>query len=174
MNIWTLIFLVTNIIYWAVFFYLISRRRWDAAALAVGLFHMLLASVLSVAPFRSLLDSGYRWQLGFVGFDGRVAVIPAFLMLGWTLVAAWITVAKGKGSWMWLIAVGDVLFALNLGAAIVLFTLRGNLVYQKIQVGQSFVLSGMLASLILLLCFVVPPMVSGIWAACRTRAIVEE
>ena len=82
MNIWTAIFLVTNAVYWAVFFYLLSRRRWNAATLAVGLFHMLLASVLSVAPFRSLLDSDYRWQLGFVSFDGRTAAIPAFLTLG--------------------------------------------------------------------------------------------
>ena len=72
---------------------------------------------------------------------------------------------------MWLIAVGDVLFALNLGAAIVIFPLRGNLAYQKIQFGENFVFSGMIASLILLLCFVVPPMVSGIWAACRARSV---
>ena len=163
---------VTNAIYWAVFFYLLSRRRWNAAALVVGLFHMLLASVLSVAPFRSLLDSDYRWQLGFVGIAGPVAVIPAFLTLGWALAAAWITVAKGKGGWMWLIAIGDVLFALNLGAAIVLFPLQGNLAYQKIQLGESFVLSGIIASLILLLCFVVPPIASGIWAARRARSIV--
>jgi hypothetical protein len=172
MNIWTPIFLVTNAVYWAVFFYLLSRRRWNAAALAVGIFHMLLASVLSVAPFRSLLDSDYRWQLGFVSFDGRVAAIPAFLTLSWALGAAWITVGKGKGGWMWLIAAGDVLFALNLSAAIVLFPLSGNLAYQKIQFGESFVLSGMKASLILLLCFVLPPMWSGIWAARRARSIV--
>lgn len=171
MNIWTAIFLVTNAVYWAVFFYLLSRRRWNAAALEVGLFHMLLASVLSVAPFRSLLDSDYRWQLGYVGFDGPVAVIPALVTLGWTLAAAWITVAKGKGNWMWLIAAGDVLFALNLGAAIVLFPFRGNLAYQKIQFGETFVLSGMKASLILLLCFVVPPMGIGIWAARRARSV---
>jgi hypothetical protein len=171
MKIWTSIFLVTNAVYWAVFFYLLSRRRWNAAALAVGLFHMLLASVLSVAPFRSLLDSDYRWQLGFVGFDGQVAVIPAFLTLAWTLAGAWITVAKGKGGWMWLIAVGDVLFALNLGAAIVLFPLRGNLAYQKIQFGESFILSGMKASLVLLICFVAPPMLCGIWAASRARSV---
>ena len=172
MAIWTRIFLVTNAIYWAIFFYLLSRCRRSAAALVVGLFHMLLASVLSVAPFRALLDSAYRWQLGFVGFGGRMAVIPAFLTSGWTLAAAWITVAKGRGRWMWLIAVGDLLFALNLGAAIVLFPWRGNLAYQKIQFGKGFVLTGMMASLILLLCFVVPPIVSGIWAARRARSIV--
>ena len=167
MQIWTAIFLVTNTIYWAVFFYLLSRRRWSAAALVVGLFHMLLASVLSVAPFRTLLDSDYRWQLGYVDIAGRVAVIPALITLGWTLAAAWITVAKGRGSWMWLIAIGDVLFALNLGAAIVLFPLQGNLAYQKIQLGESFILSGTIASLILLLGFVVPPIGIGIWATCR-------
>ena len=172
MSIWTSIFLVTNTIYWAVFFYLLTRRRWNAAALVVGLFHMLLASVLSVAPFRSLLDSAYRWQLGFVELDGRVAVIAAFLTLSWTLAAAWITVARGKGRWMWLIAVGDILFALNLGAAIVLFPLRGNFAYQRIQLGGNFVLSGIVASIILVLCFVVPPIVSGIWAARRARLIV--
>lgn len=75
---------------------------------------------------------------------------------------------------MWMIAAGDVLFALNLGAAIVLFPLRGDLAYQKIQLGESFVLSGMKASLVLLLCFVVPPMVSGIWAARRVRSVGYE
>lgn len=59
---------------------------------------MLLASVLSVAPFRSLLDSDFRWQLGSVDIAGRAAMIPAFLTLGWSLAAAWITVAKGKGA----------------------------------------------------------------------------
>ncbi len=58
---------------------------------------MLLASVLSVAPFRALLNSDYRWQLGFVGFDGRVAVIPGFLTLGWALAGGMDHCSKGKG-----------------------------------------------------------------------------
>ena len=117
MTVWTSIFLVSNAVYWAIFFFLLTRRRWDAAAFTVGLFHMLLASVLSVAPFRSLIDPAYRWQLGFVGFDGRVAVVPAVLTLSWALAAAWLAVAKGKGRWMWLVAAGDLLFAVNLGAS---------------------------------------------------------
>jgi hypothetical protein len=71
MNIWAPIFLVTNAIYWAVFFYLLSRRRWNAAALMVGLFHMLLASVLSVAPFRSLLDSVIDGSLASLALMGE-------------------------------------------------------------------------------------------------------
>jgi len=172
MTVWTQIFLASNAIYWAIFFFLLARRPRDTAAFTIGLFHMLLASVLSVAPFRSLLDPAYQWQLGFVGFDGRVAVVPAFLTLGWALAAAWLAVAKRKGSWMWLIAVGDVLFAVNLGAAILMFPGRGDLSYQKIQLGESFVLTGTLASFLLLLGFVVPPIVSGIWAVRRARLAV--
>ena len=169
MTLWTKIFVVTNVIYWALFFYLLSRRRWNAAALLVGLFHMLLASTLSVAPFRSLFDAGYRWQLGFVGFDGRAAAIPAFLTLGWAVAAACIAVGRARGRWMWLVVVGDILFALNLGAAIVLFPLRGNPAYQKIQFGETVILSGWMASLILLFAFVLPPVMSGIWAGRRAR-----
>jgi len=166
---WTQIFLVTNVIYWALFFYLLSRRRGNAAALVVGLFHMLLASTLSVAPFRSLFEAGYRWQLGFVGFDGRAAAIPAFLTLGWALASAYVVVARARGRWMWLVAVGDIIFGLNLGAAILLFPLRGNLAYQKIQLGKTVILSGWMASLILLLGFVLPPVMSGVWAGRRAR-----
>jgi hypothetical protein len=173
MPVWIQIFLFTNVLYWALFFYLLSRRRWNAVALVVGLFHMLLASVLSVAPFRALLDADYRWQLGFVGFEGRAAVLPAFLTLGWALAAAWVIVAQGRGRWMGLIALGDILFALNLGAAILLFPLRGNPAYQKIQLGERFILTGWMASLILLLCFVFPPVMSGIWAARRSRLGVK-
>jgi hypothetical protein len=173
MAIWTQIFLISNAIYWAIFFYLLSRRRWDRAAFTVGLFHMLLASVLSVAPFRSLLDPAYRWQLGFVGCGGRVAAIPAFLTLGWTLAAAWLAVAKGAGGSMWVIAVGDLFFALNLAAAILLFPLRGNLAYQKVQLGEKFIVTGWMASLILLLGFVAPPIASCIWAARRSRRLFK-
>jgi len=172
MTVWIQIFLVTNIIYWALFFYLLSRRRINATALAVGLFHMLLASVLSVAPFRSLLDADYRWQLGFVGFEGRAAAMSAFLALGWALAAAGVVVAQQRGRWMWLVAVGDLLFALNLGAAILLFPLLGNLAYQKIQLGERFILTGWVASSVLLLGFVLPPVVSGIWAVGRRRSDV--
>lgn len=171
MTVWIQIFVVTNVIYWALFFYLLSRRRRrDAVALVVGLFHMLLASVLSVAPFHTLLDADYRWQLGFVGFEGRAAVIPASLTLGWALAASWVVVDQGRGRWMWMVAIGDVLFALNLGAATLLFPLRGNLAYQKIQLGERFILIGWMASLILLLGFVLPPIMSGIWAARRSRS----
>ena len=170
MTLWTKIFLVTNIIYWALFIYLLSRRRINAAGIAVGLFHMLLASVLSVAPFRSLLDADYRWQLGFVSFEGRAAAVPAFLALGWTLASAGLVVTQQRGPWMWLVGVGDLLFALNLGAAILLFPLQGNLAYQTIQLGERFILTGWIASAILLVSFVLPPVLSGIWALTRHRA----
>lgn len=172
MSIWTGIFLITNTIYWVVFFCLLWPRRRDTAALIVGSFHMLLASVLSVAPFRSLLDADYRWQLGFIVFNGRLAVVAGFLTLGWALVAAWLTVSKARGRWLWLVAIGDIFFAANLGAAILFFSSRGDPAYQKIQFGEYFILTGLKAAIIFLLGFVLPPILSGIWALRRVRSVV--
>ena len=79
MAIWFQIALALNVIYWAVFFYLLSRRRWNAPALAVGIFHMLFAAVISVAPIRSLLDPDYiGYGLGVIHFEKR-AVAPVEL-----------------------------------------------------------------------------------------------
>src|SRR5688500_15396702 len=90
MAIWFQIALALNVIYWAVFFYLLSRRRWNAPALAVGIFHMLFAAVISVAPIRSLLDPDYiGYGLGVIHFEKRAVALPAALILGWALAAAW-------------------------------------------------------------------------------------
>ena len=52
MAIWFQIALVLNLIYWTIFFYLLSRRRWTGLGLAVGIFHMFFASLVSVANFQ--------------------------------------------------------------------------------------------------------------------------
>src|SRR5438128_11465172 len=116
MAIWFQIALVLNVIYWAVFFYLLSRRRWNVPALAVGIFHMLFAAVVSVAPIRSLLDPDYiGYALGVLHFEKRAVALPAVLILGWALAAAWVAVGMGRGRWMRLIMVGDIFLALSLG-----------------------------------------------------------
>ena len=51
MAIWFQIALVLNLIYWTIFLYLLSRRRWTGLGLAVGIFHMFFASLVSVANF---------------------------------------------------------------------------------------------------------------------------
>lgn len=167
MAIWFQIALVLNVIYWAVFFYLLSRRRWNVPASAIGLFHMLFATVVSVAPIRSLLDPDYiGYGLGALHFEKRAVVLPATLVLGWALAAAWVTVGKGRGRWMRLMMVGDLFFALSMGVSI----LVDNSQNWKFQLGEHFTATGGAGLLILLGLFTLPFIVSAIWAASRTQA----
>ena len=166
MAIWFQIAIALNVIYWAVFFYLLSRRRWNVPALAVGIFHMLFAGVVSVAPIRSLLDPDYvGYGLGVLQFEKRAVVVPATLILCWALASAWITVGRGMGRWMKLVMLGDFFFSLSMGLSIFLDDSHN----WKFQLGEYFTASGRAGLLILLGLFTAPFMVSGIWAAMRTQ-----
>jgi hypothetical protein len=82
---------------------------------------MLFSLVPSVAPFRSILDANYPGlELGFIRFEGMAATLPATLMFGWAVAAAWLAVSKGRGRWMTLIVVGDIFLALNFGGSTLL------------------------------------------------------
>src|SRR5512145_31448 len=101
--------------YWSIFFYLLKLRRWNVAALAVGVLHMLLATFGSVAPIRSVIDSNYAgWQIGLIRFEGWAVPLPAALMLVWSLASAWLAVGRGTGRPMKMIAVGDAFLGSNL------------------------------------------------------------
>ena len=167
MAIWFRIAIVLNIIYWAVFFCLLSRRRWNVPALAVGIFHMLFAAVVSVAPIRSLLDPDYvGYGLGVIHFEKRAVALPAALILGWALASAWVAVGKGRGSWMRLLVVGDLFFALGMGVSILLDDSQN----WKFQLGEHFTATGGAGLLILLGFFTLPFIASASWAASRTQA----
>lgn len=167
MAIWFQIALVLNVIYWAVFVFLLSRRRWNAAALVVGVCHMLFAAVISVAPIRSLLDPDYiGYGLGVLHFEKRAVVLPATLILGWALAAAWITVRKGRGRWMRLVMIGDLFLALSMMIAIVLDDSQN----WKFQLGENFTATGVAGLFILLGLFTFPFVASAIWAASRSQA----
>ena len=132
---------------------------------------MLFASLIVAAPIRSLFDTNYvGYQLGLIRFEGRWAVLPATLFLAWALSSAWIAVAHGRGRWMKLIAVGDILFALNLGGGFLLDFVRGDLAESKIQGGEFFTLQGTVAALIPLLLFALPFAASAVWAARRSQS----
>lgn len=166
MAIWFQIAIALNIIYWAIFSYLLSRRRWNVPALAVGLFHMLFAAVVSVAPIRSLLDPDYPgYSLGLIHLEKRAVVIPATLILGWALGAAWMAVGKSRGRWMRLVMVGDIFFAFSLGVSIVFDDSQN----WKFQLGENFTATGITGLLILLGFFTLPFIASAIWAATRTE-----
>jgi len=171
MSIWLWVVLVSNVVYWSIFFYLLTRRRWDVSALVFGILHMLFASLIAAAPIRSLFDSDYMgYQLGLVRFEGRWATLPATIFLAWALSSAWIAVARGRGRWMKLIAVGDILFALNLGGGFLLDFIRGDLAESKIQGGEFFTLQGTMAALIPLLLFALPFAASAVWAVRRSQS----
>jgi hypothetical protein len=166
MAIWFQIALVLNVIYWAVFLCLLSRRRWDIPALAVGILHMLFAAVVSVAPIRSLLDPDYPgYGLGVIHFEKRAVALPAAIILGWALTAAWVAVGKGRGRWMRLIMIGDFFLALSLAISIVLDDSQN----WKFQLGENFTAEGLTGLIILLGFFTLPFLASAIWAASRTR-----
>jgi hypothetical protein len=162
--IWFQIAIALNVIYWMIFFFLLSRRRWTVAGLLAGIFHMLFAAVVSVAPIRSTLDPQYmNFGLGFIQFKGQAAALPAALVLGWALSAAWIAVGKSKGKWMIAIAAGDIFLALNMGSSLLL-----NPGDWTFQLGEYLTISGVAGLLILLLFFTGPFVASAIWAIGRT------
>ena len=172
MTVWLWVVLVSLIVYWSIFSYLLGRnRRWDVPVIVFGISHMFFASLSVAAPIRSLLDPGYMgYQIGFVRFEGPAASLPAALILAWGLAAAWITVARGRGRWMILVAVGDILFALNLGGSLLLVLLRGDFAGMKIQGGEYFTISGGVAMSIILFVVVLPFVASAIWAARRAQS----
>ncbi len=56
---WLWIALISNFVSFAGFLWLLGRRRWTGAGLAVGVVHMLIATTFSVAPIRSAIDPNY-------------------------------------------------------------------------------------------------------------------
>lgn len=168
MAIWFWLALASNIIVWSIFFLQLSRRRWNVAALTVGVLHMLFAIVVSVAPFRSFLDSNYPGLgLGFLRFEKAAATLPATFIFCWAVAAALIAVAKGRGRWMLLLIVGDIFLALNFGGSTLL---EGHTDNWRIDFGEGRSITGLAGAFILLLLFTMPFVASAIWAASHSRS----
>lgn len=172
MTVWLWIALISNVIYWSIFFYLAARRRRHRGALAVGLLHLLFAAPLVVAPIRALIDASYvGYQLGFIRFEGRAAVLPASIILAWALSGAWLAVSgSSHQTWLKILAVGDLLFALNFGARFLLDWYRGELAGPQLQFGEHLTLYGPLAALIPTLLFAIPFVASAGWALARASS----
>lgn len=167
MAIWFWLALASNAVVWSIFFYLLSRQRWNVVALIVGILHMMFSLVLSVAPLRSFLDPNYPGLgLGFLRFEGTAATLPATLIFGWAVAAAGLAISKGRGPWMTLIVVGDIFLALNFGGSTLL---EGSSDNWQIEFVEGRSISGIASALILLLVFTFPFVASAIWAASRSR-----
>ena len=164
---WLWMAVVTIVASWLAFLYALRRRRWNFVSLIVGVFHMLFAATLSFAPFRSWFDPNYLGlSLGFLRFEGRRATIPCALMLAWSLAAALVAVAKGRGRWMILVLAGDVFWALNFGGSLLLGEGVGK---SKVQLGETATFTGASAILILFCFYVLPFVLSAIWSARHVR-----
>jgi len=167
MAVWFQIAIALNVVYWAIFIYLLTRRRWNIPALAVGVFHMLFAGLISVAPIRSFLDPNYvGYGLGVIQLEGLAVTLPAALILGLALASAWVAVGKAHGRWMKLVMVGDLFFATSMGLALIL----DNSQNWTFQLGEYVSVTGIWGLIILLGFFTLPFVVSAIWAARRIRA----
>jgi hypothetical protein len=163
MTLWLWIALISNLIYGTVFAILARRRRAGAAAIVVGVVHLLLAGVFSVAPIRSAIDPHYPGlAFGILRFEGRSAVLPAATVLIWALSCAFVAVGKGAGRAMWWIAAFDLLMAANLAAGILS---AGN--DNSIQFGEHFTIPPTAGLTLMLLLFVLGPAASGVWSARR-------
>lgn len=168
MAIWFWLAPAANVVVWSIFFYLLSHRRWNVAALIVSIMHMLFSVIVSVAPFRSLLDPSYPGLgLGFLRFEGMAATLPAALIFGWAVAGAWLAVSKGRGRWMTLIVVGNLFLALNFGGSTLL---EGRSDNWRIDFGEGRSITGLASAFILLLVFTFPFIASAIWAARRSRS----
>jgi len=162
---WLWIAVVSNLIYWTVFAILVKHRHTGAVAIVVGLVHLLLAAVFSVAPIRSAIDTNYPGlAFGILRFEGRSAVIPAAVVLIWALACAYLAVGKGAGRAMWWVAAFDLLMAANLAAGILS---AGD--DNTIQFGEHFTVPANAGLVLMLLFFVLGPAVSGIWSVRRAR-----
>ena len=168
MSPWIWIGLVTNAVYLAVFVILLVRHRPGFLATVLGSVHLLLGAAMSVAPFRSFIDADYPgFVLGVLEFQKRAATLPTACLLAWAVASAWILASRRRGPALWVVAIGDVLFALNQIASMV-ETGSNNI----IQFGEHLTIQGLPAVLIMGILFVLGPVVSGWWAGTRARQAV--
>jgi hypothetical protein len=160
---WIKIALITNLVYWAVFVSLAIRRRPGAGAIVLGVMHMLLAGVVSVAPIRSFVDADYPgFRIGVLHFEHRGATLPATIILVWALSSAFLLASRARGGKLWVVVGFDVLFALNQLADILRSGTGGN-----IQFGEHLTIGGLQAALIMAALFVGGPALSAWWTGRR-------
>jgi hypothetical protein len=120
---------------------------------------MLLATVVSVAPVRSFFDPEYLgFALGLLRFEGRAATLPSAVVLIGALASAWLVVSRSSGRSLLLVALFDLLFAVNAAAGTIM---RGD---YRIQFGNALTIDGIVGLAVMLLLFAGAPLLSAGWA----------
>jgi hypothetical protein len=163
---WLWIALISNVVYWTLFVLLLRRRRWTTTGLVVGIVHLLIAGIFSVAPFRSAVDPAYvGFRFGLLQFEGTATVLPAAILLVWALSCAYLAISRQSGKTLWFIAVFDFFIAANQMISILLTPANWT-----IQFGEHFSITGIAGAAVMLLLFALGPFLSGFWSARRAIA----
>jgi hypothetical protein len=164
MTVWLAGGLVLSALFWLGFVHL--RRRFQASpsqAWAAAV-QVAPAGLLSVAPWRSLLDPDYiGYGLGVLRFPGRSASLPATLILSSLLVSAWILLRFRGGRPYVVPALVNLLFAANLGLGIL------GEEAPRFQLGEHLTLTGAPALALVLVLLVLPFLLVAGWCGWRTR-----
>ena len=134
---------------------------------SVGALHLLFAMAASAAPYNAFAEVQFQWQVGFVGFSGRSAALPAILLIAWALTAACLAALQKKGRWLWLMVLGDSFWALNISARMAFDFFGGRLRDDTIQFGEHLTIAAVSAVVIMLLVLVTPFVASAAWSARR-------
>ena len=163
---WLWIAIISNTVYWSLFALQVRRRQWTKTGLVIGIVHLLVAAIFSVAPFRSALDPAYPgFRFGLLHFEGTATVLPAGILLIWSLCCAFIAINKKFGKSLWLIAGFDFLLAANQTFSILLSPIDWT-----IQFGEHFSITGIAGAAVMLLLFAFGPFLSGFWSVRRALA----
>ena len=163
---WLWIALLSNTIYWTFFALLLKRKRWTKSGLLVGIVHLLVAAIFSVAPFRSALDPAYPgFQFGLLHFEGTATVLPAATLLISALTCAYLAITKQSGRVMWFIASFDFLVTANQTVSILMSPADWT-----IQFGEHLTITGFAGAAIMLALFALGPFLSGYWSVKRVGA----
>lgn len=167
---WLTVIAVVNLGIWTLFGYLVWRRRWTRASLAVAALHILLISPMSAAPLRAMTESAtFHLGLGWVQVSGAIAAVPALIIWSWGLSAAVIALTRPNGGALSVIAIGDFALAANFGTFFTVTALEGALREFRAQGGEFVILSGLGWAALFLVVFVVPFTYSALWAVRNIR-----
>jgi hypothetical protein len=163
MTTWLWIAVISNAIYWAVFLFLLKRRHWNKTSLVIGIVHLLIAGIFSVAPIRSAMDPAYPgFRFGLLHFEGTATVLPAAIILVWALSCAYLAITRKSGKALWSIAAFDFLLAANQTMSILQSPSSWT-----IQFGEHFSITGIAGAAVMLVLFAFGPCLSGLWSARR-------
>jgi hypothetical protein len=160
---WLWIALISNTVYWIIFAALLRRRQWTTTGLIVGIVHLLIAAIFSVAPFRSAIDPAYiGFRFGLLQFQGTATVLPAGLLLVSALTCAYLAITRKSGKAFWFIAAFDFFIAANQTISILISPAD-----RTIQFGEHLTITGIAGAAVMLLLFAFGPFLSGFWSARR-------